>query len=102
MERFQKIIIVFNYFAKNSILSVWEDSEYVFWIFANFRKYNKILNIRRDETIEGFWIFQDSEYTKFLRMQVLFKVLNMSKYAWIMPYDRVNEPQVVNMPGFWN
>ena len=49
-----------------------------FWIFVNFRKYNRVLNMRRDAIMSGFWIFQDSEYTKFLRMQTLHKVLNMS------------------------
>ena len=65
--------------------------------------------MRWDAIMEGFWIFQDSKYGRFLRMQALQKVLNMSEYGWIMPYDRVlNMPEhrvlnkfpVLNMPGF--
>ena len=41
----------------------------------------------------GFWIcvwlFQGSEYARFLRMRVLHKVLNMSEFGWIMPFGRV-------------
>ena len=51
----------------------------------------KSLNIK---IIEGFWIFQDSEYARFLSMQVLHKVLIMTEYGRIMPYGRV-----LNMPG---
>ena len=36
--------------------------------------------MRRDAIVEGFWIFQDSEYARFLLMQVLYKVLSMSEY----------------------
>ena len=36
--------------------------------------------MRRDAIVEGFWIFQDSEYARFLRMQVLYKVLSMPEY----------------------
>ena len=31
--------------------------------------------------MEGYWIFQDSEYVKFLHMQALHKVLNMPEYG---------------------
>ena len=51
-----------------------------FWIFVSFGKYDRVLNICRDEILEGFWIFQDSEYTKFLRMLAFHKVLNMPEY----------------------
>ena len=50
--------------------------------------------MRRDAIMDGFWIFQDSEYPRFLRMEVLHKVLNMPQYGWIMPYGGV-----LNMPG---
>ena len=50
--------------------------------------------MRRDAIMEGFWIFQDSEYPGFLRMQVLHNVLNMAEYGWIMPYGGV-----LNMSG---
>ena len=33
--------------------------------------------MRGDAIIEGFWIFQDSEYARFLRTQALHKVLNV-------------------------
>ena len=63
MERFGKIIIVL--------------------------KYDKVLNICRNIIMEGFWIFQDSEKVRFLPMQELHKVLNMTKYGRNMPYGRV-------------
>ena len=93
MEQFGKKI------TKNPILNLYEGvlnmfhvlnlSE--FWIFANFRKYGRVLNMRRDAIMEGFWISQDSEYARFLQMQASHKVLNMSEYhalimsqyAWI-------------------
>ena len=50
--------------------------------------------MRRDAIIERLWIFQDSEYARFLRMQAFHKLLNMSEYGWIMPYGRV-----LNMGG---
>ena len=56
-----------------------------FWIFVNFRKYNRILNMRWDAIMRGSCILHDSEYTRFLLMQTLHKVLN--KYP------------VLNMPG---
>ena len=34
-----------------------------------------------DAIMEGFWIFQDSEYTRFRQMQVLHKVLNMPEHG---------------------
>ena len=37
-----------------------------FLIFVNFRKYDRVLNMRRDAIIEEFWIFQDYEYTRLL------------------------------------
>ena len=40
--------------------------------------------MRPDAIMEEFWIFQDSEYAKFLHMQG-------SEYAWIW----------LNMAGFW-
>ena len=45
--------------------------------FNYFRKYDMVLNICRDASVEGFWIFQFSKYAKFLHMQALHKVLNM-------------------------
>ena len=47
-----------------------------------------------DAIMEGFWILQDSEYTRFLHMQALHKALNIAEYGWIIPYGRV-----LNMPG---
>ena len=53
-----------------------------FWIFVNYRKYDRVLNMRQDAVVEGFWILQDSKYAKFLRLQVLPKVLNMPEHDW--------------------
>ena len=39
--------------------------------FTYFRKYDT------NAIIEGFWIFQDSQYARFLYMQELHKVLNV-------------------------
>ena len=50
--------------------------------------------MRRDAIIEGFWIFQGSEYARFLSMQALHKVLHMPEYGWVMSYGKV-----LNMPG---
>ena len=50
-----------------------------FWIFVNFLKYGRVLNIHWDAIWEEFWIFQDSEYIRFLHMQVLHKALNMAE-----------------------
>ena len=47
-----------------------------------------------DAIMEGFRMFQDSEYVRFLRMQVLRKVVNMPEYGYIMSYCRV-----LNTPG---
>ena len=49
--------------------------------FTPFRKYDKILNTRRDGIMKGIWIFQDSKYVKFLQMQALHKVLNLPEYG---------------------
>ena len=56
-------------------------------IFVNFHKYDRddkyanITNMRRDAIMKGFWIFQDFEYARFLHMQALQKVLDMSEYG---------------------
>ena len=43
--------------------------------FIYFHKYGSVLNMRQDAILEGFWIFQNSEYTKSVHMQALRKVL---------------------------
>ena len=65
----------------------------------------------RDAIVEGFWIFQNSEYARFLRMQALHKVLNNawillnnalsqgSEYAWSTFHRVLNKRPVLNMPG---
>ena len=58
-----------------------------FWIFLNFGKYDKVLYVRRDAILEKFWIFQGSQYARFLYMQALQKVLNMPEYGWIIKLD---------------
>ena len=58
------------------------------------------LNIRRDASMEGFWIFQGSGYARFLCIQALHKVLNMPDYGGIMPYDRVLNMSGQHFTGF--
>ena len=48
----------------------------------------------RDIIKEGFLIFRDSDYVRFLPMQALRKVLNMPEYGKMMPYGIV-----LNMSG---
>ena len=50
--------------------------------FTYLRKYDRVLNMRRDAIMKGFWIFHDSKYAWFLHMQGLYKVLNMPEYGW--------------------
>ena len=96
MEHFGKIIVVLTIFEKKlhlkSLRDFWicigfQVSE--FCILVNFRRCDRVLNTHRDATMEGFWIFQDSNYVRFLHMQALHKVLNMPEHSWIMPYGRV-------------
>ena len=54
MEHFGKIIIIFNYFCKNSVLGLWDGPEYV-WGF----KYARALNVR-----EFSLVWQVSEYAR--------------------------------------
>ena len=80
----------------------WNMSE--FWIFVNFLKFDRVLNMRRDAIMEGLEIFKDSKYTRFLHMQVLHMVLNNalwqgSKYAWSTFHRVLNKFPVLNMPG---
>ena len=56
--------------------------------------------MRRDAIMEGFWILKDSEYARFLRMQVLQKVLNMPEYGWIIPYGEVLDTPGQFLTGF--
>ena len=51
-----------------------------FRIFVDFREYFRVLNMRQDAIMKGFCIFQEFEYARFLHMQAMHKVLNMSKY----------------------
>ena len=53
--------------------------------------------MRWDAIIKEFWIFQDSEYARFLRMQALHKVLNMPGQRFTV----LNKLTVLNMPGLW-
>ena len=55
-----------------------------FWIsrvtqkrFTYFCRYDRVLNIHWDAIMEGFWIFQDFEYARFLHIQALTKVQKM-------------------------
>ena len=50
-------------------------------IFVNFCKYDRVLNMRWDAVIEGFRIFLDSDYVRYLHMQVMHEVLNMPEYG---------------------
>ena len=103
--QFGKIIIV---------LSLWESSNYVsgfkYVKVLNIRKY-AVLNIRRDVIMEAFWIFQDSDNARFLRMQAfaqgseyawiwLNNVLwQDSDYVWPTFHRELNKSLVLNMPG---
>ena len=60
-----------------------------FCIFLNFFKYGRVLNMCEEAIMEEFLIFQDSEYSRFLHMQELRKVLNVPEYGWIMSCGRV-------------
>ena len=58
--------------------------------------------MRRDAIMEGFWIFQDSEYARFLHMQGLRKVLIIPEYGRMMHEWKLKCPyygKVLNMPG---
>ena len=61
----------------------WNALEKLLWFLTIFaKKLNaRVLNMRRDAIMEGFWIFLYSKYARFLRMQVLYKVLNMPEYG---------------------
>ena len=52
-----------------------------FCIFLIFRKYDRVLGMRREAIMEEFRIFQDSEYARFLHMQELGKVVNLPEYG---------------------
>ena len=115
MEYFGKKILVFNYFSKkfhvqsfpcqfHSILCservlnmcrVLNMSE--FWIFTNFRKYYRVLNMRWDAIMEGFW---DFKYARFLHMQALYKIPNMPEYDWTMPCGKVFNVRGQRFTGF--
>ena len=80
-----------------------------FWLFVNFRKYDRVLNMRRDATTEGFWILQDSECARLLRMHKVFaytwiwlnNVLGQgSEYACSRFHSVLNQPPVLNMSGY--
>ena len=76
--------IVFNYFCKKlhlkpleMILNVYGFKYVRVLSIHKFCKYGSVLNKRWNTIMEGFRIFQDSEYMRFLHMQALHKVLNM-------------------------
>ena len=50
-------------------------------IFTNFCKYDRVLNMHWDAVIEGFRIFLDSDYVRYLHMQVMHEVVNMPEYG---------------------
>ena len=70
-----KLILAFNYFWKHSIVDVWQ-------VFGCARVLNEYLRV---SNTPGFWICQDSEYTRVLNMSALHRVLNMNEYVWIIP-----------------
>ena len=112
----EKIITAFKYFAKHSILNLWEGSAHMWgfkyvrvlnipglsicqaseysriinmaglWIsridtwFTYFRKYDSLLNMRWEATMEGFWIFQDSEICQTF---AYVSIAQGTEYAWI-------------------
>ena len=83
-------------FCRCGVLNISE-----FWILVSFRYCARILNMCRDAIMEGFWIFQDSEYPRFLLIQALLKVLNMPEYGWIMPSGGVLNMPGLRFEGFW-
>ena len=60
-EWFGKMIIVFNYFRKKLHLELLIDCRALnmseLWIFVNFLKYDRVLNMRLDAIMKGLWIF---------------------------------------------
>ena len=104
IERLGKIIIVFKYFCKElhikSLRGFWIYVGFynvrVLWIFVNFRKYDRVLNILRDVIIRvlnipEFQICQVSEYAS---------AAQGFEYAWIMPYDKILNMLVNVSQGF--
>ena len=61
-----------------------------FWIFADFRKYDRVLNMCQNAIMEGYWILQDSKYARFAQD---------SEYAWSMFHRDSKMLPVLNMPG---
>ena len=97
-----------------SLIGFWICIEYVQVLNIHTPLYNRFLNMRRDAIMEGFWILHDSEYSRFLCVQALHKVLNVPEHGWIMPYGKglklwiclvnvsknLNKSSVLNMLGF--
>ena len=92
MERFETIVIVFNYFCKKTQSWIFERviimcrvlniSE--FWILVNFRKYDKVMNesgcnYGRVLNVPGLRVGQVSEYAWIWLNNALWQD---SKYAW--------------------
>ena len=48
--------------------------------FTYFHKCEKFLNQHQDAIMKGFWIFQDSEYSRFLHVRRLHKAPNIAEY----------------------
>ena len=95
-------------FTKHCILNFWKGSEYVlsfkfvtaqsipgvsnwhgcefpdFTEFTYFCKYDKVLNMRLDVVMEGFWVFKDYQHGRLEHMLGLRKFLNMPEYGLIM------------------
>ena len=51
--------------------------------------------------MEGFWIFEDYEYVRFLHMQALRQVLHMPEYGWTESADAAKTWKTGKQPIFW-
>ena len=102
----EKQLYLLTVFAKYSILNLWQGLN-MCWLL-NFRVLSipglsicqgsdfsglyripvfvntTIMNMSWDLVTEGFWIFQDSKYTRFLHFQALHNVPNMLEYGYII------------------
>ena len=78
-----------------------------FWIFSNFCKCHRVLNICGNAIMEKFWIFQDSKYASFCickHCRRFWIWLNNApwqdaEYAWSTFHMVLNNLPVLNMSG---
>ena len=109
MERYGKIIIVFNnyFFSKSSILNLWEGSEYMSgfkWQGSEYAlkcSYGRVLNI------PGFQVCQISAYanvvedSEYVRIWLNNALWQSSEYGQSTFLRVLNKLPLLNMPGLW-